>query len=116
MGKKILITFMVFMMVFGCLVSCSDDNDVPLVGTLDVEMYDMAQDPFYDLVLGVYPIENRTTPIKVIDFNHKNKVSVELNPGNYYVSVTYSQNGQKWSSNVQIQAGKTEKIKFMGVR
>lgn len=108
MIRKIIIALFAFVMMFGCLVSCSDKNDeYPLVGTLDIEVRGISNDPYNDFTLAIYQLDYRTSPVKRVDFEHKNKVTVELNPGNYYIEIA-SENGVICSDCIQIQAGKKE--------
>lgn len=112
MKKRILITFMALATLLIGFVSCSKDDDSN-VGILKVVINTWYPEYNKSLTGNIYTIDIKTgQPIKKFAFGNTSNATVELNPGNYVLEVTCSNDRRPdtWYKTFQIQAGKTETV------
>ena len=115
MGKKMsMLISLAFVSLFTFVGCSSDDDDIPTTGFVRVEF------PYWSGSVGTGDVyiyladqyaSGKLVCIKSSKIGSSRTTDIELNPGNYYVSISMSGMETEGDGYLQVQAGKVEVIK-----
>lgn len=117
MGKKMSMLISLafaFVSLFTFVGCSSDDDDIPTTGFVRVEF------PYWSGFVGTGDVyiyladqyaSGKLVCIKSSKIGSSRTTDIELNPGNYYVSISMSGMETEGDGYLQVQAGKVEVIK-----